>query len=134
MTEAKQSLGRRLLLIICTATFQYFLEKFAYVIDHDVVDFSSNFHKHPFGNQVAKFGYQKWCQHGYIVNISPDTAVMKIFILSSGTCIGVKKCDYIMLDIIDRLNKRPGAENERKGRPGILHYLLRSTESHFLEK
>ncbi|GFX80777.1 hypothetical protein TNCV_4694881 [Trichonephila clavipes] len=30
---------------------QCFLENSAYVIDHDVIDFSSNFQKHPYGQQ-----------------------------------------------------------------------------------
>ncbi|GFV91893.1 hypothetical protein TNCV_2975641 [Trichonephila clavipes] len=32
-------------------TFQHFLEKFAYVINRDVIDCSSNFQKHPYGHQ-----------------------------------------------------------------------------------
>ncbi|GFS64451.1 hypothetical protein TNCV_3956101 [Trichonephila clavipes] len=40
------------------STFQRFFEKSTYVIDPDVIDFSSNFHKHPFDRQAAKKGRQ----------------------------------------------------------------------------
>ncbi|GFX67991.1 hypothetical protein TNCV_2288531 [Trichonephila clavipes] len=34
--------------------FQHFLDKYSYVTDRNVIDFSSNFLKHLYGHQVAK--------------------------------------------------------------------------------
>ncbi|GFS79567.1 hypothetical protein TNCV_2370641 [Trichonephila clavipes] len=45
---------QRSTLIASVATLKHFLKRFAYVIDRDAVDFTSNFQKHPYGNQVAK--------------------------------------------------------------------------------
>ncbi|GFX96692.1 hypothetical protein TNCV_244791 [Trichonephila clavipes] len=39
--------------------FQSFLEKSASVIDRYVIEFSSNFQKHPHGHQFSKNGHQK---------------------------------------------------------------------------
>ncbi|GFT61778.1 hypothetical protein TNCV_3862121 [Trichonephila clavipes] len=51
-------------------TFQHFLEKFAYVTDRHVVDFSNSFQKHPYARHVVKNDLQHGLQGEWLVQIS----------------------------------------------------------------
>ncbi|GFV80445.1 hypothetical protein TNCV_2149791 [Trichonephila clavipes] len=55
--DALSYISKQPLFTLCVATFQCFKEKFAEVINHDVIDISSDFTKHPCGHQVSKYGH-----------------------------------------------------------------------------